>query len=68
MGKGEYLVGWKCSLIPKGQKCPYEEFEPMICIRHNLAAAVQELRWSLPLVGKRYKTYESRIKCDGWKK
>lgn len=61
-------MAWKCSLIPKGHKCPYEQFETLGCVKLNLSAAVQDLKWSLPIIGKTYKTYESKIDCKEWRK
>lgn len=59
---------WKCALIPKGEICPYEQYAPLSCCALVIRAALQQLRWSLPFIGKRFKTYESLVRCNEWRK
>lgn len=52
----------RCPLDPDG-KCIWREMECLYCSRRVLELAVQQLRWSLPLVGKYFKTHEHQVEC-----
>lgn len=55
---------WKCGVVPRGKRCKYEPYCKLSCCRFNLSVALQELRWSLPIVGRHFRTYESKLECQ----
>lgn len=57
---------WKCNICPKGRVCKYEKLNTLGCAKLNLSYAWQGLVWSLPLIGKRIRTHESRIRCSSF--
>lgn len=57
------MMAWKCGLIHKGGSCPHEQYQALGCCKLNLKAALQQLRWSLPFVGKYFKTHEHLVEC-----
>lgn len=56
--------GWKCGIVPLGKRCKYEPFCPIDCCMLNLDIALQNLRWSLPLVGKFFRDNEIKLTCS----
>ena len=60
-------MAWSCPLVPKGKTCPYEKYQALGCVKLGLRAALQKLKWELPLVGKTFKTYEHKVECQDWR-